>query len=134
MTVYEKINADVKSNCEKIDNNKFILRDIKCNRRCHLNSVQEALKDSSNEVILCMCIDSDSMPFVHFINKYDEVYCDNTLGWVGKEYYEYYIIRKISPSEYKDVSSILKDTKRQYINKYSTFIDKIFRRINEDKI
>lgn len=126
--VRNKIINYVKINYNKIDKEKdMILGDSYYNRKCHLNAVQYVKQNKADSVYLCIAIDNCDFPVVHFINKKDNKYVDNTLGWTY-EYGDYYVIRKIDNSEYKDIDNILGDTKDMLLDLFiHRFTRKIFK-------
>ena len=132
--IKERIKAriinDIKTNLKLIDKKDIFLRGCKHNHKCHLNSVQNATL-KGEDVILCMCATNNDV-CVHFINKKGNQYVDDTFGWFGKEFYSYYEIRLVNKNEYKNITDLLYDTKKYYINKHANAFEKIF--IKEDDI
>lgn len=91
------------------------------NNKCQWNAVQRVKDGKCQEVYLCVCISDTEFPIIHFINKKDDKYIDNTLGFKYEEY-RYYIIRKIDESEYFKTNEILCDTKKMFLGLYSNSI------------
>jgi len=122
----DKINMYIKTNYKKINHKDMVLGDSYYNRRCHLNAVQYIKQDKAEEVYLCIYIDN-GQPIVHFINKKDDKYIDNTLGWLYEQM-EYYIIKQVNETEYNNIWNLLKETKESLTNLYtSSFTRFIFR-------
>lgn len=65
------------------------------NHKCHLNSVDYALRNSLNQVVLCYAINKDNKSIVaHVINvNPDNKYLDNTLGYKSAVY-DYYFVKE----------------------------------------
>ena len=73
------------------------------NRQCHLNSYENYI-NNGYKVVPVICVEktkTGSIPvFIHFINKksmgieFEPEYIDVTLGNVGRELYDYYIVDK----------------------------------------
>lgn len=123
-----KIYNHVLTNYEKIDDELFTLGSLNYNYKCHLNTVQKAY-ESEEEVYLCIAISkNDKEPIIHFINKKDNLYADNTWGWLYKEY-DYYIIRKVDKTEYSEIGNLLSVTRNSLLDLYSNkYIRKILSR------
>ena len=118
--VVKRIVEHVKSNYQKINKNDMQLGDLYFNYRCHMNAVQYIKTNKADEVYLCVYIE-DNYPIVHFINKKEDKYIDNTLGW----YYEqldYYIIKRVSEEEYINIWDLLTDTQKNLIEANSNTI------------
>lgn len=123
----------VKSNYKLLDSSKFLNGKTYCNHRCHLNAVQEAY-ENGDKVCLVVCI-GDGEAVVHFINQnLDGDYIDNTLGWYGKELYDYYLVKEVSTSEYKTIWNLLINTKKMLINTNSSWLERKLKIIKEDDI
>lgn len=106
-------------NYTKLDTKNFKLGEIPYNFRCHLNSVQKVKENKADEVYLCMTLNEDYKdPIIHFINKKDNTYMDNTWGWLYEEN-NYYIIRKINENEYNNIGNILEITRQSLLDLYS---------------
>lgn len=74
-----------------------------------------------------LAYDNYGQPIVHFINKKDDKYIDNTLGWLYEQM-EYYIIKRVNETEYNDIWNLLKETKESLTNMYTnSFTRFIFR-------
>lgn len=115
-----KVYNHVLTNYEKVDNDNFKLGEINYTYRCHLNAVQKAY-EHKHEVYLCIAIhkyDKIPKPIIHFINKQDNKYIDNTWGWLYEEY-NYYIIRKVDVTEYCTISELLSVTRDSLLDLYS---------------
>ena len=131
--IKDRIVSYVKSNYEILDLTKFINGRTYCNARCHLNSVQEAY-DKGYKVLLIICVGNNEV-FVHFINQDSKGnYVDNTLGWFGKELYDYYLVREVNKSEYRTIWRLLNNTKKSLININSSWIERKLKIIKEDDI
>lgn len=131
--IKDRIVSFVKSNYEMLDLNNFIGGKTYFNRKCHLNSVQEAYINGW-KVILTICVGNDEV-FVHFINQDSEGhYVDNTLGWYGQELYDYYFLKEVSTVEYKTIWDLLSNTKKMLINTNSSWLERCLRIIKEDDI
>ena len=125
----EKIKQYVVNNYYKVNKSDMILGESSFNNRCHLNSVQKVKEGKADKVYLCIEVDqTDGFMCVHFINGKDGKYVDNTLGW-RYEQIDYYIIREVDESEYKDIWNLLDNTKKFLFNTYATWIDKYILRI-----
>lgn len=123
----------VKSNYKLLDSSKFLNGKTYCNHRCHLNAVQEAY-ENGDKVCLTVCIGGGKV-IVHFINQDSKGhYIDNTLGWYGKELYNYYLVKEVTPNEYKKIWNLLIDTKKMLINTNSSWLERKLAFIKEDDI
>jgi hypothetical protein len=98
--IKKRIDKYCETNYEKISKENMIMGKGLFNQRCQLNAVQQVKENNANEVYMVLCSNEATYPFVHFINKNDDKYIDNTLGW-ELDVYDYYIIRKIDETEYK---------------------------------
>ena len=115
-----KIQKHVTDNYLKLDIDQFVLGEMPYNCKCHLNSVQKVKQKVADDVYLCMILQKGyTEPIVHFINKKDENYIDNTLGWLYTDH-DYYIIRKVEYVEYIGISKLLNSTRDRLLNLYST--------------
>ena len=131
--IKDRIVSYVKSNYEILYLTKFINGRTYCNARCHLNSVQEAY-DKGYKVLLIVCVGNTEV-FVHFINQDSKGnYVDNTLGWFGKELYDYYLVREVNKREYRTIWRLLNNTKKSLININSSWIERKLKIIKEDDI
>ena len=133
--IKRKIDSYCKTNYQMIDKGKMKIGNGLFNHRCHLNAVQMVKTNQATDVYLVVALNDKEFPFVHFINTDNEGhFIDNTLGWKF-ELYDYYIIKKIQPEEYKCIESILMETKRALINMYSyNFINKLINLDYDDVI
>lgn len=131
--IKQRIINYAQSNYKLLDKNKFIKGKTYLNHRCHLNAVQEAY-DNLSKVLLVVCIGNDEI-IVHFINQdLKGNYIDNTLGWYGKELYDYFLIREVNESEYHKIWNLLINTKKALINTNSTWLERKLKFIKEDDI
>lgn len=128
----DKINTYVKTNYKRINSNDMILGDSYYNRRCHLNAVQYVKQDKAKEVYLCVYIDN-GQPIVHFINKKDDKYIDNTLGWLYEQM-EYYIVKQVNETEYNDIWELLKVTKESLTNLHTNSFTRLIFRIKASNL
>lgn len=127
--ILKKIKQYTISNYYKINKSDMILGESFYNHMCHYNSVQKVAEGKADKVYLCMEIDEDdNFICVHFINKKGNKYIDNTLGW-RYEYIDYYIIREVDGSEYRNIGNLLDNTKKFLFNTYATWFDKYILRI-----
>lgn len=132
-----KIKSNIDKYClvnyEKLNKDSMELGEGLFNNRCQWNAVQQLEKGKFKEVYLCICMNDSEYPIVHFINKKDGKYVDNTLGFKYREY-DYYIIRKIDSSELHKTNDILYDTKKLFIKMFSNgLLNKIFN-VNENNL
>ena len=128
-TIKNRIWVYVKANCLKIDDKDFIIGDMNYTYKCHLNAVHKYHVDNSYEVYSCLTIwkDSWSDMIVHFINRKDGRFQDNTWGYLHKDY-DYYLIRQIEPSEFDKIGNRLTETKKFLVNSNSnSFLRKLFK-------
>ena len=133
LKIKNKIVNYVKSNYKLLDSSKFLNGKTYCNHRCHLNAVQEAY-ENGDKVFLAVCIGNGEV-IVHFINQDSKGhYIDNTLGWYGKELYDYYLVKEVSKSEYKTIWNLLTNTKKMLINTNSSWLERKLKIIKEDDI
>ncbi len=133
LKIKNKIVNYVKSNYKLLDSSKFLNGKTYCNHRCHLNAVQEAY-ENGDKVFLVVCIGNGEV-IVHFINQDSKGhYIDNTLGWYGKELYDYYLVKEVSKSEYKTIWNLLTNTKKMLINTNSSWLERKLKIIKEDDI
>ncbi len=118
--VFEKtqnlIVSEVFNSFEKIPKDQFNIGSSFFNQQCHRNSVQHAVMHKS-EVYMCWTLHDGQCPVVHFINKLNGSFQDNTLGYEF-EYLDYYMIKKIDKSEYEDIRNILRDYRIGIVDKY----------------
>lgn len=126
-TIRNKISDFSKITYNKIDKNDMQIGESYFNNRCQYNAVQSVKTGKSKEVYLCVVIDEDNYPVVHFINKNEDKYIDNTLGYMF-EYYDYYIIRKVYEDEFKNIGDLLEKVKDILLDKYvNRIIRKLFK-------
>lgn len=126
-TIRNKISDFSKITYNKIDKNDMQIGESYFNNRCQYNAVQSVKTGKSKEVYLCVVIDEDNYPVVHFINKNEDKYIDNTLGYMF-EYYDYYIIRKVYEDEFKNIGDLLEKVKDMLLDKYvNRIIRKLFK-------
>lgn len=123
--IKRKIESFCKTNYLKIDKTQMRMGNGLFNQRCHLNAVQMVKNKQCDEVYLCIILNDNEFPIVHFINKDEKGYQDNTLGWEFEKY-NYYIVKKVDPSEFNDIENMLMETKRSLISLCSSnFINKL---------
>lgn len=121
--IKRRIDKYCETNYEKINKDDMIIGKGLFNQRCQLNAVQQVKEHKANEVFMVVCLNDSTYPFVHFINKVNDKYIDNTLGW-EYEIYNYYLIRRIDGSEYKKINDILMNTKDVLLDLHSnTFLN-----------
>lgn len=121
---YKKIMGSIIENYQLIPPKQLkIKRQPLLNSKCHINAYEMSKLNSNYDVVPVVCIDKTmgnvcTVPvFVHFINRktLDEtttMYIDITLGNMGKELYDYYIIGKpFSPQSALQMIRLLNDTK-----------------------
>lgn len=111
--------------------NKINKKDMKkgeglFNNKCQLNAIENIKNNKAEDIYLCAIFDGPKdTPVIHFINKKDDKFIDNTLGWLYEEN-EYYLIRKIKPKEYCQINLILFYTKELLLKACSNkFLNKI---------
>lgn len=121
--IYKRILNYCDSNYTELSKEDMIMGNGIFNHRCHLNAVQEVKIGNADEIYLCVTfINGES--FIHFINKKDNKYIDNTLGW-QYENYEYCIIRKIEDCEYNRINSILNNTKKHLFYSCTNWFERL---------
>lgn len=124
--VLKRIIEHVRTNYQRIDKDEMKIGDSFYNYKCHLNAVQYIKTGQADEVYLCVYIE-DNYPIVHFINKKEGKYIDNTLGWLYEDI-EYYIIKKVSEDEYCNIGNLLTYTQRSIVKANSnSILRKIFK-------
>lgn len=133
--VLDKINRYVKNNLNKIDKNDMKLGNGLFNRQCHRNSTQMVIEGKEESVVMCLAYEQNCIyPYVHFINKTNNTYRDNTLGW----YYEnidYYFVKELKSKEIKNIINIFMDYKDWLIKSNSNnILRRLFVRKIYDKI
>ena len=128
--ILKLIRQYVISNYKKIDNDKFIMGDMPFNYKCHLNAVQNVKIGKADKVYACITIakKDEGNIVIHFINQLpDGRYQDNTWGWLY-EFYDYYVVREVDPSEYSDIGEILDSIRGSLVKGSSNwFLRKFFR-------
>ena len=77
------------------------------NRKCHLNSVHDAVVAGETSIAMCVYLDTENEPIIHFLNKKGKVYTDNTLGYWSHEN-TYYLIREIPCIEFDGIGDVFK--------------------------
>lgn len=127
--VLKRIIEHAKTNYTRIDKDEMKIGDSFYNYKCHLNAVQYIKNGQADEVYLCVYIE-DNYPIVHFINKKDDKYIDNTLGWLY-ETIDYYIIKKVSEDEYDNIGNILTESQAHLVRLHS---NKILRYLHGIKV
>lgn len=115
--LWNKINKYVITNYEKLNKKDFKLGELNLNRKCHLNSVQKVKENKCELVYLCIHIENNQ-PTVHFINKNNDKYIDNTWGWLWKTG-DYYLVKEIEESEYDAIGDILESTRQSLLDLFS---------------
>lgn len=88
------------------------------NRKCHLNSVDYALKNNLTEVAILVSWSNDNEePFIHFVNVVNQKYIDNTLGALIN-YMTNYLIEIVNIKDcenpYHSITDKLVEIKNQY--------------------
>jgi len=133
--IFLRIRKYAITNYTKLNTDNFVLGEAPFNRRCHLNSVQKIKEDKAKKVFLCFAIDNDdNSQCVHFINQLEDgKYQDNTWGW-RYDQNEYYIIKEVEQSEYKDIWNLLNDTKEMLLNLNSNWLERLLFRIDKTYI
>ena len=133
--IVEKIEIYVKAHYKKIPIDDFVLGEIPYNHRCHLNSVQKIEEGNAKDVILCYAIDEEEdFSCVHFINQLENgKYQDNTWGWKYKDY-DYYLIKYVDKSEYKNIGQLLINTKQSLFDLHTTWFDKYILKLSKNII
>lgn len=128
--ILNRIVQSVIANYRKADNDNFIIGEIPYNYKCHLNAVQNVKLGKAAKVFVCIAIAKNNNEdiVVHFINQLDNgKYQDNTWGWLY-EYYNYYIVREIDPSEYGFIGDILESVRESLVrNNSNGLLRKLFR-------
>jgi len=123
--IHKKMLKYIQENYILLSPNNFKMGDIIYNQRCHLNAVQNILENKSKSVHLVVTYNKndDEMPFIiHFINKDEnDKWVDNTWGWCYK-FYDYYYIKEVKETEFDTIGNILRDTKKEFLNKFSNKI------------
>lgn len=131
--IKKRVTNYVKANYSLLNSNDLTNGKTYLNARCHLNAVQEAY-DNDYKVLLVICIGNDSV-FVHFINQDNKgKYIDNTLGWYGRELYDYYVVKEVNSIEYKRIQDLLIDTKKMLIQLNTNWFERFLKFIKEDDI
>lgn len=75
------------------------------NFRCHNNAVHFAKKGKHKKLVMCVYIEDNTYPVVHFINYKKGVFTDNTLGeWTTQ--FDYYFIKWIEDDEMWNIFDI----------------------------
>ena len=126
--VIKRIIEHIKANYQRIDKDQMKIGDSFYNYMCHMNAVQYIKNGKADEIYLCVYIENN-WPIVHFINKQDDKYIDNTLGW-RYEQLEYYIIKKVSEDEYNSIEDLLSNTQKSLVESNSNVIARKIFRIN----
>ena len=133
--ILKRIIEHAKANYKRIDKKDMELGNLVYNYMCHMNAVQYIKTGQAEEVYLCIYIDNN-YPVVHFINKKEGKFIDNTLGW-RYEQLEYYIIKKVSEDEYnntynryyaKQIADVLRKfaEKPQNIDNFENYLENCF--------
>lgn len=110
---------DIVSRTERIE-----VHPGKCryNFRCQMNAAHEAMKKGHKEIAMVVYMeDGDEDPIIHFVNYHKGRYIDNTLGQWSKMH-EYYLIRKISANDFKNVQFIFSAYRRTIRNRLSWWL------------
>lgn len=118
--IKKRIIEYVKTNYQRIDKSEMELGNLVYNYMCHMNAVQYIKTGQADEIYLCVYVE-DNWPTVHFINKKESKYIDNTLGW-RYEQLDYYIIKKVSEDEYNNIWDLLKSTQRSILELNSNWL------------
>lgn len=132
--IKQRIINNIKSKYNSLDKNKFIDGLTLFNRKCHVNAVSNKLK-KDYKVLLTVCIGNDEV-FVHFINQDDEGnYIDDTLGWYGKELYDYYLIREVTSNiECSHIWETLNYTKKMLIEQNTNWLERCLKFATKDDV
>ena len=111
----------------------FVIGEAPFNYRCHLNSVQKVKQGLASKVLLCFAIDqTDNSQCVHFINQLEHgKYQDNTWGWRYEDS-DYYLIREIDPSEFREIWNVLSSAKEALVSPNRTWFEKHILRIKSN--
>jgi hypothetical protein len=107
---------------EKID---VVGGKLQYNYKCHLNAVHYAMKRGDKKVALVMYLPKGStLPVVHFVNYHKGKFIDNTVGFWACDY-QYRFVRWVHRNEFRDITTVLKDTKRFFTDQ-ATPLEKAF--------
>lgn len=96
----KKVYKDIKGSLTRIEVSACVGM---FNSMCFFNSVEYAI-DNNCQVAEVICIDNGS-PNLHYVNIKDGAFLETTLGHRA-DYLEYYFVRDISPSDFKDIPEI----------------------------
>lgn len=126
--VLSKIRSYIISNYAKLDSYNMRIGELTYNHKCHLNSVQKVKEDKAKSVVACVAINKNNSDeiIVHFINKLkgkNEIYQDNTWGYLYNEY-DYYIIKELSREEEHNIGIYFSELRKFLIEGNSNGLER----------
>lgn len=113
----KKIRDKITSTCKKI---KVKVGKINWTYKCHLNSVDFAVKNKDKEIAMVMAY-RNGFGVIHFINLHKGKYIDNTWGVWSTEY-EYYLIKKIPKEDFFKVGDIFDSYRAELRNSLGWYL------------
>ena len=95
---------------------------LRYNYMCHFNATHDAINNFDNRIALCVVIDNNRLPVIHFINVGDDnTFVDNTYGhW--NTLYRYYLIKYIDKPDFFDVDKIFLDYRNEIRNELPLYL------------
>lgn len=93
------------------------------NYKCFWNACQ-IQHESGGEVAMVMCMLGNHSS-LHYVNRIDGLYVDNTLGYTASNY-KYYLIRIVPSFEYKNIHAYFNDTLEYWNSKHLKWYHKLF--------
>lgn len=121
---YEYINQYVTSNYKMVEVKSGKMR---WNYKCQLNAVHDAVNAEEKSIAMCVCLDEYNSPFIHFVNKTNGEYTDNTFGHFSKDY-RYYLVREIISAEFNLIGNTF-DSFRDFLMDLVPWYRKLFKKI-----
>jgi len=121
---YKRVVKYVKANYTRIPVKSGTCR---LNYKCQLNAIHDAVTAGDKSIAMCVYIDADGEPVIHFLNKKGSVYTDNTLGYWSHEN-QYYLVREIKKVEFNNVSGLFTSL-RDFLATLPPWYHKIFKKV-----
>lgn len=83
-------------------------------RKCYHNTVEQAIVNEEDSIVICFCLNKNSL-FFHTVNSIPGVgFVDNTLGDLSGQY-EYYLHSVVFKEQFLEVKKIFTKLKKKFI-------------------
>jgi len=125
MNKYKRITEYVIANYTRIEVKSGTCR---FNYKCQLNAIHDAVTAGEKSICMCVYLDITGEPTLHFVNKKDKIYTDNTLGYWSHEN-QYFLVREITKVEFNNVDTIFRSL-RSFLCSLPPWYIRLFKKID----